>query len=265
LNIVKIITFLTDFGTADGYVAQMKGVAASITTARLIDLSHHISSHNICEGAFLLRCSAPCFPDGTVHVAVVDPGVGTRRKGIIVITRKQILVGPDNGLLIPTARFLGDFIVYEISNEKYTLGTISNTFHARDVFTPVAAHITNEIPFEELGQRVDDFVDLELKDGEIHENFGKGTVAHIDKFGNVITNIPGDFLLQKISYDHKLKVQIRKKAYNIPVVPSYGHVKKGQLLVTIGSSNYLELSLNQGSASEKLSIKQNDPIRIDFN
>ena len=262
---MKIITFLTDFDTTDGYVAQMKGVAASITAARLIDVSHHISSHNICEGAFLLRCTVPYFPDGTVHVAVVDPGVGTRRKGIIITTRKQILVGPDNGLLIPTARFLGEFIVYEISNGKYTLGTKSNTFHARDIFTPIASHICNEIPFEELGKRVDDFVDLKLKDGEIHENFGKGTIVHIDKFGNVITNIPGDLLLQKISYGYKLKVQIRKKTYKIPIVLSYGHVKKGQLLATIGSSNFLELSLNQGSASEKLSIKQNDPIRIDFN
>ncbi len=115
---MKRITFLTDFGTKDGYVAQMKGVASSITDARLLDITHEVAPQNIREGAFILWATAPFFPVGTVHVVVVDPGVGMERKGLIITTKKQILVGPDNGILLPTAHLLGDFIVYEITNPK---------------------------------------------------------------------------------------------------------------------------------------------------
>jgi len=105
------ITFLTDFGTKGAYVAQMKGVVLGITDARIIDITHEVSAHNFREGAFLLWTTAPFFPMGTIHVAVVDPGVGTERKGLIITTRKQILIGPDNGILLPTGHLLGDFVV----------------------------------------------------------------------------------------------------------------------------------------------------------
>ncbi len=148
---MKIITFLTDFGTKDGYVAQMKGLLSSIVDSRFVDITHDITPHDVREGAFILQNSVAYFPVGTVHIAVVDPGVGTTRRGIIVATRSQVLIGPDNGLLMPAAHFLGDFIVYEISNDRYKLNSISNTFHGRDVFSPVAAHIINGVPFEAFG------------------------------------------------------------------------------------------------------------------
>jgi len=262
---MKIITFLTDFGTKDGYVAQMKGVALSITDARLIDITHDITPHNIREGAFTLRSVVPYYPTGTVHVAVVDPGVGTERKGILITTRKHILVGPDNGLLMPAAHFLGDFIVYEISNEKYTPNPISSTFHGRDIFTPVAAHITNGVPFEKIGSRINDFVDLDFGQGVIENNTSTGRVVYIDRFGNVVTNITGNILPNGLVYNKKIMLFAGENCIEIPFVRSYGFVKKRELLATIGSSNFLEISVNQGNAAKKLSIKEDDELKIIFN
>ena len=262
---MKIITFLTDFGTKDGYVAQMKGVALSITDARLIDITHDIIPHNIREGAFTLRSVVPYYPTGTVHVAVVDPGVGTERKGILITTRKHILVGPDNGLLMPAAHFLGDFIVYEISNEKYTPNPISSTFHGRDIFTPVAAHITNGVPFEKIGSRINDFVDLDFGQGVIENNTSTGRVVYIDRFGKVVTNINGNILPKGLVYKKKNILFAGENCIEIPFVRSYGFVKKRELLATIGSSNFLEISVNQGNAAKKLSIKEDDELKIIFN
>ena len=148
---MKLMTLLSDFGNKSNYVSQMKGVALSITDTRIEDISHEITPHNIREGAFVLKTSVQYFPVGTVHVAVVDPGVGTARKGLVIATRTQILVGPDNGLLIPAASSMGDFTVYEIANPNIMLNSVSNTFHGRDIFTPVAAHILNGLPFEQIG------------------------------------------------------------------------------------------------------------------
>jgi len=262
---MKTITFLTDFGMKSGYVAQMKGVASSITDARLIDITHDITPHDIREGAFVLRSSIPYFPVGTVHVAVVDPGVGTDRKGIIITTRSQILVGPDNGLLLPAARFLGDFTVYEITNEKYMLKSISNTFHGRDIFTPVAAHIVNGVPFEKIGTRINDFVDLDFGQGTITGKTATGKIIYIDRFGNIITNIDGKRLRQFLDYNTKIKTSIKDKSKEISFVKSYDFVKKGQFLTTIGSSNLLEIGVNQGNAAQKLGVKPDDQVKILFN
>jgi len=261
---MKLITFLTDFGTKSGYVAQMKGVAAGITDARLVDITHEITPHNIRQGAFVLHTVVPYFPVGTVHVAVVDPGVGTERKGLLITARSHILVGPDNGLLTPTAHLLGDFTAYEITNDKYMFPSVSHTFHGRDIFTPVAAHITNGVPFEQIGRRVTDFVDLDFGQGEVANKSATGKVIHIDRFGNIITNITGFQLLEVLQYGKKVMVFIGKNRRELSFVQSYGFVKKRQLLATIGSSNYLEIGVNQGNAAKKLSVKEDDDIKILF-
>jgi hypothetical protein len=262
---MKIITFLTDFGTKDGYVAQMKGVALSIADARLVDITHDITPHNIREGAFTLRSVVQYYPLGTVHVAVVDPGVGTERRGILITTRRHILIGPDNGILLPAARYLGDYIVYEISNEKYMLNPISRTFHGRDIFTPVAAHIINGVPFEEIGIRINDFVDLDFGQAEIKNNSATGKVIYVDRFGNIITNITSDILLKSLDYNKKIMLFVGEKCLEIPFVKSYGFVRKRSILVTIGSTNFLEIGINQGNAAKKLSVKEKDDIKILFN
>ncbi|UCH72032.1 MAG: S-adenosyl-l-methionine hydroxide adenosyltransferase family protein [Thermoplasmatales archaeon] len=262
---MRIITFLTDFGKKNSYVSQMKGVASSMTDAKLIDITHEITPHNIKEGAFALLVAIPYFPIGTVHVGVVDPDVGPDEKGIIITTRSQILVGPDNGLLIPAARSLGDFIVYEIKNEKYMLDSVSNTFHGRDIFTPIAAHIINGIPFEKIGPITSDFVDLDFGKCEITNKTATGKIIHVDQFGNIITNIDGIKLRKILNYDKKIMAFIANKKQEMSFVRSYFSVKKGKVLSTIGSSNFLEIAINQGNAAKKLGIKYDDEIKILFN
>ncbi len=261
---MKIITFLSDFGTKNSYVSQMKAVASAITNARLIDITHEITAHNIREGAYALRCAAPYFPIGTVHVAVVDPGVGTERHGVLITTSKQILIGPDNGLLMPTAHFLGEYIIYEISNEKYMLNSISSTFHGRDIFTPIAAHITNGVPFEEIGKRTNEYVDFDFGQGELRENAIAGKVIHIDRFGNIITNLTKEIILNALNYNKNIMVFIGDKPLKVPFVKSYGFVKNKDVLATIGSSDFFEIGINQGNAAKKLSIKEEDKIEILF-
>ena len=261
---MKIITFLTDFGSNSSYVAQMKGVALSMTEAKIIDITHEITPQNIREGAFILRISIPYFPAGSVHVAVVDPGVGTERRGIVITTPSQILIGPDNGLLIPAARYLGNFTIYVITNPKLILNSVSNTFHGRDIFTPVAAHILNGVLFEQIGPIVTDFVDLDFGNFKITDNSATGKIIYIDSFGNIITNIDGFRLNQILDYNKKIKVFIGDINLEIKFVKTYSFVKKSELLATIGSSNLLEIALNQGNAAKKLGVKPDDEVKILF-
>jgi len=262
---MKIITFLSDFGNNSSYISQMKGVALSITDAKLIDITHEIRPHDIFQGSFVLQSSIPYFPKGSVHVAVVDPGVGTARRGIVVTTRTHILVGPDNGLLIPAARNLGDFCIYEIKNPKFMLNNISNTFHGRDIFTPVAAHILNGIAFEQIGPIIKDFANLDYGKYEINDKSATGKVISIDRFGNIITNIDGKKLRQVLDYDKKILLFLNNQNISIPFVKSYNFVKVGEVLATIGSSNLFEIAINQDNASDMLKIKPNDEVKILFN
>jgi len=261
---MKIITFLTDFGMKDGYVAQMKGLLSSMVDSKFVDITHDITPHDIREGAFILQNSVAYFPVGTVHIAVVDPGVGTTRRGIIVATRSQVLIGPDNGLLMPAAHFLGDFIVYEISNDRYKLDSISNTFHGRDIFSPVAAHIINGVPFEEIGSRIFNFVDLNFDKGKISDRSASGKIIYIDRFGNIVTNIEGNLLRKILEYDTKIAVFIGDKKQDITFVKSYNFVKKGHILATLNSNNLMEIAVNQGNATRKLGVELDDEIKVLF-
>jgi len=263
---MKTITLMTDFGTKNNYVSQMKAVISKITKeVQIIDITHDIAPHDIKEGAFNLLTATPYFPRGTIHIAVVDPGVGTERRGILITTSSQILIGPDNGLLVPAARYLDDFTVYEIQNKKYMLEYISNTFHGRDIFAPTAAHIINGVEFEEIGPMITDYVDLNLGKPEINPKYATGNVIFIDTFGNIITNIDGVTIQEHLNFDTKIMVFLGKEEHEIPFVKSYNYVKKGEMLATIGSNNLLELCLNQGNAAKKLNIKPDESIKILYN
>jgi S-adenosylmethionine hydrolase len=261
---MKRITFLTDFGTKDGYVAQMKGVASSITDARLLDITHEVSPHNVREGAFILWATAPFFPLGTIHVAVVDPGVGTERKGLIITTKKQILIGPDNGILLPTAHLLGDYIVYEITNPKYMIHPLSRTFHGRDIFAPVAAYIAQGVPFIEIGTQTTHFVDLQFSLGAHQGDHINGKVLYVDRFGNLVTNIPRDILPTDVEQKKITVVSGDHRWEHIPFFSSYGYAKQGELLITLGSNHYLEISINQGNAAQTLGIHVDAELQLFF-
>ena len=217
---MKLLTFLSDFGNKSSYVSQMKGIALSMTDARIIDITHHITPQDIRGGAFVLMSSIRHFPVGTVHVAVVDPGVGTVRRGIVITTQTQILVGPDNGLLIPAARSLGDFTVYEITNPNLMLKTISYTFHGRDIFTPVASHILNGVLFDQIGPIITDYINLDFGKCEITSKSASGKIIYIDGFGNIISNIDGLKLRKVLDFDKDIMVLIGEKKLKIPFMKS---------------------------------------------
>lgn len=259
---MKLMTMLSDFGSNSNYVSQMKGIALSMTEATIIDITHDISQHNIREAAYVLQTSVPYFPVGTIHIGVVDPGVGSSRRGIVVVTNTHILVGPDNGLLIPAANELGNFTVYEIKNTKFMLKNVSNTFHGRDVFTPVASHILNGAYFEEIGPIIKDYIKLDFGKSEIKNKTATGEIIYIDSFGNVITNIDGNMLLKTMDFGKKIMLYAGKKQKKMSFVKTYGSVKKEEFLATIGSSNLLEFSINQGDAGKKLGVNPGDKIKI---
>jgi S-adenosylmethionine hydrolase len=251
-----VITLTTDFGSL--YPAALKAVILQINDkANIIDITHSIPPADIRAGAFALYSVVEYFPRGTVHVAVVDPGVGTRRRPIAISAGGQYFVGPDNGLLIPAARRLGEIEVYDIRNEKL-LRNVSSTFHGRDIFAPVGAYLSGGMQFKEVGNKIDDFVDIDLEKAEICGNKIKGEVVFIDDFGNIITNIPQEMILKIANHGEDLCVSGDK----MPFLRTYGMVGIGDVLVLIGSHGFLEISANQGNASRVLGIENRDKVTV---
>ncbi|NLH49962.1 MAG: SAM-dependent chlorinase/fluorinase [Myxococcales bacterium] len=240
-----IITLTTDFGLADGYVGAMKGVIYSLVPrATVVDITHEVPPFDVGHGAFALAQAAPFFPPETVHVAVVDPGVGGSRRGIVAVWRRQLFVGPDNGLFSP---FLEDrTIVRELADPDLWLPDAAPTFHGRDLFAPAAARLAGGLPVAECGPAVTDPV--RLPDWEIRRQAGVliVAVAHVDRFGNCITALPAS-RLEEIGPGPCLV-----EAPGLPPLPlsrTYDDVPHGQLLALIGSHGFLELAVREGSAA----------------
>lgn len=254
-----IITLLTDFGTQDVYVGIMKGVMATINpNLNIIDLTHAIPPQNILAARFALMNAFPYFPDHTVHVAVIDPGVGSDRKGLAIKVNNSFLVGPDNGLFSGILERNPAHIAIELTNSQYWLNpNPSNTFHGRDIFAPVAAHLASGVDIEHLGTKIE-MKSLKKANISSYQQSGKeiiGSIQYIDVFGNLITNIPANLLKNKswqVFIDNLL----------IPSGKTYSTVKKGELVALIGSHGWLEIAVNSGSAKIKLQKNCSDQIRI---
>ncbi|MDG6218858.1 MAG: S-adenosyl-l-methionine hydroxide adenosyltransferase family protein [Candidatus Thermoplasmatota archaeon] len=259
------VTFLSDFGLSSGYVAQMKGVVHSFSSeVNIIDISHTIPPQDVNAGAFVLKTTIPFMPTGSIHIGVVDPGVGTHRRGIVIVTNKHIFIGPDNGLFLPSARLFGLFRIYEITNESLFQHPVSATFHGRDIFSSIAGHILSGIRFESIGPEIHDYVDLSFPTPRFEENKVVGEVLFVDDFGNLITNIDGDTFLRRVSMDQKLFIHIDEKHVPAVFAKSFGFVIKNEVLVTIGSHGYVEVSVNQGRADERLFLRKGDAIDIEY-
>jgi S-adenosylmethionine hydrolase len=258
----SIVTLTTDFGLKDPYVAEMKAVILDISpSATIIDISHEIEKFNIRTGAYVLASASAYFPKGTIHVAVIDPGVGTKRRPILIQTKKGYFIGPDNGLLALAAAKQGISHIYEISNEKLMLQEISSMFHGRDIFAPAAAHLSNGIAASTFGQEAHKIVTPKFAKIIKRKNVLIGEVLHIDDFGNIITNFgKNELKLQssKASVDLKLK-NLRLK---LKLCKAYGDAKMHKPLTIIGSHNLLEISINQGNAAETFKAKEGDKIII---
>ncbi|SFM66649.1 SAM hydrolase/SAM-dependent halogenase family protein [Methanolobus profundi] len=253
---MSIITLTTDFGSL--YPASMKGVILSIAPdTTIVDVTHSIPPTDIHAGALALYSVVKYYPPGTIHVAVIDPGVGTDRKAIAIRAGGQFLVGPDNGLLIPAANLLGDPEVYEISSDNIP-DEVSSTFHGRDIFAPVAAQISKGIYLDDLGSKTDEYVGLDLSEYIIEKDFISAKVVYIDEFGNIVTNIPGAELTKAILQGTILSIAGRQ----MPFLRTYGEVSRGKMLSLIGSHGFFEISVNQGSASKLLRLNNGNDVKI---
>jgi len=259
---MSVISLTTDFG--DLYPAAMKAVILGINPeVRIVDITHSIRQAGIREGAFALYSLVPYFPEKTVHIGVVDPGVGTSRRALVIKAgskgEEQFFVGPDNGLLVPAARRLGEMEVYEVTNKELMLKSgISATFHGRDIFAPVGARLSKGMPVDIVGHRISDFVDLDFGNFGVDGPFLVGEVVFSDSFGNVITNIPEDAFLRFCTFDSNVEVNGRK----VPFVRTYGFVGQEEALALIGSHGFLEIAINKGNAALKFGLKSRDQVVI---
>ncbi len=252
---MNTVTLTTDIGWR--YAAQMKGRILSIAPgAVIVDVAHDVAPQDITEGAFVLYAAAPQFDDA-VHVAVVDPGVGTARRAVIALCEHGCLVGPDNGVLIPAARRLGLQQVYEITAGAYTADEVAPTFHGRDIFAPVAVRLLRGVPPDELGVSCSDYETLDLGEAPDAEN---GVVVYIDHFGNLITSLrPGDI---SAAYGDTVTVFVANRRHNLPFVPSYGHADKQELLLTVSSAGLLEIARRNGNAQQTLRAARGDRVTV---
>jgi S-adenosylmethionine hydrolase len=252
-----MITLTSDFGSP--YPASMKGVILDVCDARIVDIAHDFPRQDVRTAAFWLREVLPHYPPA-VHCAVIDPGVGTERSALVVRAGEHVLVGPDNGLLLPAARLLADSIgVFEWEYDDPG----SATFHGRDVFAPAAAavHETGVEAIERLDRSMptDEYIDLSFPDPEVRESEASGEVLVIDGFGNAITNIPGAVL--DGLFDESVVVNDSER---VPVERSYAASEAGTRLVTVGSHANVELAVNQGRGDDAFSVEVGDDVRLEW-
>ncbi len=260
-----IITLLSDFGLKDPYVAEMKAVTVSICPdATIIDISHQVRKFDIRMGAFILAQAAPYFPKGTIHVAVVDPGVGTKRRPIIIEAKNCLYVGPDNGLLMLAAQREEKSRIYEIANPAFMLEKVSTTFHGRDIFSPAAAHLAKGTPPADFGSEIFDPVTPSFAKPLIRKGKIGGEVIHIDGFGNVITNItPRDLRKIGLEQGRSLLLRLGDEDLTLRFCTAYSEVPRNTPLAIVGSSEFLEVAVNQGDASKTFKAKTGDKTVIE--
>ncbi len=256
-----IITLTTDFGLGDSYVAEMKGVILSICpNATLVDITHTVRPQNICQAAFVLAAASRAFPPGTVHLAVVDPGVGTERRPIAVQTEHGFFVAPDNGLL---SFVLADAVnrrAVVLSNQAYYRQPVSDTFHGRDIFAPAAAYIHNGVPLKAFGPEARDLQVFPVpRPRWIRENLLDGEVIHVDGFGNLVTNIRRqDADWSRFAYAQVGRHKIRR------LCRVYAEAAPEELLALFGNSGYLELAVRDGCAACRLRVDPGAPVQVAF-
>ncbi len=296
----RIITLLTDFGNQDAYVGIMKGVITGINpAAHVIDLCHSIPPQDVFIGAYLLSTSYKYFPSGTIHVAVVDPGVGSKRDIVCVEIRNCLFLVPDNGILSFIVQEEKPKRIVQVTNSKYFLPVLSHTFHGRDLFAPVAAHLSLGAKPLQLGNATGQLAQLDLPE-PFHTKAGqlKGQIIYIDRFGNLITNITREHLAQYIRNHTQNRAQrsgmkskeqgVRNQTpdtlentskYEIPIQDNtiktilgrkkifglkktYTDVKQGEPLLLLGSAGFLEISVNQGNAKKYFKVDRGNHIIV---
>lgn len=264
---MALITLLTDFGLYDEYVGVMKGVIAGVhEQARIVDISHFIEPQNIVHGAFVLAAAHAFFPAGTIHVAVVDPGVGSGRRMLAVEAGGHCFLAPDNGLLERVLAGKPGIKAVAIENEEFFLYPVSQTFHGRDIFASVAAHLSRGVPMHELGPIVDPetmITGVVPSCRFVSESCIDGVVVAVDRFGNLLTNIEASSLKILKNRFPGLPIQVQVAGTQIQGLSNaYQKADKGALLAIVGSRGLLEISVNLGSARQVLGVGQIDAVQV---
>jgi len=261
---MSIVTILTDFGNNHEFVGVMKGVIYGIAPdVKIVDFTHNIPRHDVREGAIAVWRAYPYFPQGTAHIFVVDPGVGTRRRPIAARINGQYFVGPDNGLLTPViedAERDGKSVeIVHLQNQKYWLAKVSRTFHGRDIFSPVGAHLASGASLTDMGPVITDPVRMELSKPVKTKNGWDAHISVIDTFGNMTLDLPAAAL------NGRTDVSFRLKGVEVSgIVESYGHKAVGDLVAVVDSEDYLEIAVVNGSAKEKLNAAVGDMVEVIF-
>lgn len=259
---MSVITLITDFGTRDWFVGTMKGVILGLAPkANLVDITHEIMPGDIQSGAFALAASFGFFPRGTVHLAVVDPGVGSSRAAMIAETEDYLFVGPDNGLLSLALERQNVKSMRLIENPKLALKSISRTFHGRDVFAPAAAYLSCGLAPRKFGPKLRDCERLKLPLPKEKGGRWSGVILYIDRFGNAITNLPEDLPLLGHPQSTRLRL-LEKRRTSVPVAQFYQAVPRGEALALVGSSGLLEIAINGGNAAQGIKLRPGDPVEL---
>jgi S-adenosylmethionine hydrolase len=251
------ITLITDFGLSDGYVGAMKGVIIDVLPwVTVVDITHDIRPQDIRQAAFVLHTAAPHFPQCTVHMVVVDPGVGTDRRPLAVYTDSAVFVGPENGVFPWIYKTQTVREIRELSNSYYKRATVSPTFHGRDLFAPFAAHIAAGVPAPSIGPVVGAPVTFDIPDPKVYYDGSiHGHAIHIDFFGNIITNITEEMLATAQNWTFEiagLEVRTFRRAY------AYAH--EDQIFALVGSQGFLEIAIRNGNAAQRLGVKRCDAV-----
>jgi len=256
-----VITLLTDFGLKDPYVASMKGVILSINPkCTLVDITHQVNPHDIREGAFILAQTYSTFPKGTIHLAVVDPGVGSPRNPVLFVTKNYFLIGPDNGLfsIALKAETVKQAVV--LTNQKFFLSEISSTFHGRDIFAPVAAYLSLGVKPESFGPLFKSWHEISFPDPAMKQGNLTGEIVHVDAFGNLVSNIDRKSLLQ-FSKGRFFVIKIAKRTMR-GLKKGYWEGRKDEPMALIGSGGFLEISIREGNAQKILKVKRGDRVIV---
>jgi S-adenosylmethionine hydrolase len=246
---MPVITLSTDFGWDDPYLGIMKGVILGINPrVTLVDITHGLSPKRLMEAAIKLATAIDYFPKGTIHLAVVDPGVGGVRRPILIKTKEHYWIGPDNGLFTRILQAFPDFRIFHLTNPQYFLEPVSRTFHGRDIFAPAAAHLSRGLSPAKLGKRLYDPILLDIPKPEFKKNKATGRVLYADHFGNLITNL-GKEETKKYFDRQDSTVRIGRRMIPGPH-ENYAQQKLGKIMALFGSSGYLEIACNLKSAAE---------------
>jgi len=259
-----VITLTTDFGYKDPFVGIIKGVILKINpAAKVFDITHGISPQNIFEASLVLEISYNAFPHDTIHVAIVDPGVGSSRRPILAVTENYFFIGPDNGIFSRIFALAERLTVFHITAEHYFLKQDGSTFQGKDIFAPIAGSLSKGVDISHFGDPITDFKKLSIPSPQLTgKNVIDGEVVYIDRFGNTMTNIPKEKISEMTGSNSENKIKVLIKGKEIPFKTYYAEVKDTGLYALINSFGYLELFVRNGNASRSFGIKTGDKVGV---